>query len=124
MAWGCFTTNLAMPGFGSLLAGRAIGYGQIPFTIIGFGLSLVGVIRAFAWFVSNWTRLQQLQESDPAGYMLQLWDGIRWPLLGIAIFFFALLWALITSLGIMAQARADERAAILNRPLPPKLDGR
>ncbi|MDB6020510.1 MAG: hypothetical protein JWQ04_367 [Pedosphaera sp.] len=124
MAWGCFTTNLAMPGFGSLLGGRAIGYAQIPFTVIGFGLTMVGGIRTILWAVSNWTRMRTLQENDPVGYLLELWANFRWPLLGMAVFLFVLLWALITSRSIMSQASAAERLAAANRPLPPKLGGR
>lgn len=120
-AWGCLTTNLAFPGSGSLLAGRKVGYAQIPFTIVGLGLSLVTTIQAFIWLCSNWA---QLQDDDPAGSLLRLWAHIRMPLLGIAIFLFGLLWALITSASILSQARAAEREAILKRPLPPKLDGR
>ena len=120
VAWGCFTTNLAMPGFGSLLAGRSVGYGQIPFTVIGFALSLIGVIRAFAGLVSNWPHLQQLQADDPTGYFIEMWSLLRLPVMGVALFFFGMLWSLLTSLSIMAQARKDELMA--RRPLPPKLD--
>lgn len=119
MAWGCFTTNLAMPGFGSLLGGRAVGYGQIPFTAIGFILSLIGTVRAFMWLAPNWSRLQELQANDPAGYMLEFWVHIRWPLLGVGIFIFAMAWAVLTSSSIMAQARKAEREALMR--LPPKL---
>jgi hypothetical protein len=119
------TTNLAMPGFGSLLAGRAVGYFQIPFTVIGFGLTVLCGIPTIIWYFSNWSRLQQMQE-EPDGYaraLGQLWIHLRWPLLGIGLFFFALLWALTSSLGIMAQARAAEltKLTTLPPPLPPKL---
>ena len=40
-AWGCFTTNLAMPGFGSLVAGRISGYAQAALTIGGMVLTMV-----------------------------------------------------------------------------------
>lgn len=121
VAWGCFTTNIAFPGFGSLLAGRKVGYAQIPFTIIGQGLSLVTTIQAFLWLCKNWAYYQQLQDNDPAQLFLTLWVHIRLPLLGIGIFLFALLWAMITSLSILNRAKAAEREAFLNRPLPPKL---
>ena len=34
-AWGCFTTNLALPGFGSLVAGRISGYFQVALAMVG-----------------------------------------------------------------------------------------
>jgi hypothetical protein len=115
MAWGCFTTNLALPGFGSLLGRRAVGYAQIPFTVVGFGLSLIGTITTFLWLSGNWSRMQQTD--DTGKYFSEMWSHIRWPILGIGLFAFALLWALMTSLSIMSQARAAEAS----RPLPPKL---
>jgi hypothetical protein len=118
MAWGCFTTNLAFPGFGSLLAGRAVGYFQIPFTVVGQGLSIIFGVKAIVWFLANWSRLQQSQD-DPFENLLEFWMHLRWSVLGIAIFFFGLLWALITSLSIRAETRAAERTA--PRRIPPKL---
>jgi len=121
------TTNLAMPGFGSLLAGRVVGYFQILFTVIGFGLTVICGIPTIIWFLSNWSRLQALQQ-EPDGYtrsLGQLWVHIRWPLLGIAVFLFGLLWALASSLGIIAEARAAEITRLTTlpppRPIPPKL---
>lgn len=121
MAWGCLTTNLGLPGFGSLLGGRAVGYAQIPFTVVGFGLSLIGTVHAFLRLVSEWTMLQQLETEDPVRYMTEYWHILRWPVLGVGIFVFVLLWALMTSLSIIASSRAAERAARATRPLPPKL---
>src|ERR1700733_12486943 len=104
-AWGCFTTNLAMPGFGSLLGGRSIGYFQIPFTIIGFGLSLIESVICIVWYAHNQTRLADLDFDQS---LSELWSHLRWPLLGMAIFFATLLWAMTTSLAIMAKAREHE----------------
>lgn len=123
VAWGCFTTNLAFPGCGSLLAGRKVGYAQIPFTIVGLGLSLVTTIQAFIWLGANWASFHQLQDSDPVQSLLTLWGHIRLPLVGLAIFLIGLCWALLTSLGILNEARRAECEAFLNRPLPPKLKG-
>jgi len=117
-AWGCFTSNLAFPGFGSLLAGRRVGYFQIPFTVVGLGLTLICGVPTLAWGFSNYTRIQQNQD-DPVEALSEMWLHFRWPLLGIAVFFLGLLWALATSLSIMAKARADEKTA--PRPIPPML---
>jgi hypothetical protein len=120
MAWGCLTTNLTLPGFGSLLAGRKVGYFQIPFTFAGFGLTTIFGIPTLIWFARNYTRLQSEQD-DPFQNLAEMWPHLRWPLLGMAIFAFVILWSLTTSLGIVAEARAAERKAKLLRPLPPKI---
>ena len=119
-AWGCLTTNLALPGFGSLLAGRKVGYVQIPFTVVGFALLLIFGVRTIVWYLSNWSRLMNPDE-DPWDNLGEIWLHMRWPLLGMAIAAFAMLWALITSLSIVAESRAAERREKLMRPLPPKL---
>jgi hypothetical protein len=118
MAWGCFTTNLAFPGFGSLLAGRAVGYFQIPFTVVGLALTMLFGIPALIWGFSNYTRIQQEQD-DPFAALSEMWGHFRWPVLGIVVFAFGLLWALITSLSIMAEARAAEKKQ--SRRIPPRL---
>ncbi len=116
MAWGCLTTNLAMPGFGSLLAGRKVGYCQVPFTIVGQIVSLVGAVPAFAWSVANYSRLQEAE--DPFEPLRQIWIHWRWPTIGLAIFFVGFIWACFTNRSILAEARANEAM----RPLPPKLN--
>jgi hypothetical protein len=117
MAWGCLTTNLAMPGFGSLIGGRAVGYFQIPFTLVGFAMTTIFGIKTIVWYFANFARIQR--QDDPVENLLELWTNFRLPLLGIAIFAFAILWAYFTSRSIIAEAR---KAELLNpRPLPPKL---
>ncbi len=113
-AWGCFTTNLALPGFGSLVAGRAVGYPQAALTLIGFTLSLVFFVRFFYWYVANRGSLNDPQ--DPLAGLETLWNHVRWPLLGIGIFFFSALWALTTSLSVLREAREKE-----SRSIPPPL---
>ena len=119
-AWGCLTTNLAAPGFGSLLAGRVVGYFQILSTTVGFALTSIFGVRTLIWFVSNWTQLKQLQETDLGAFLHEMWLNLRWPFLGMALFFFALVWALATSLGIIAEARAAEKSAAA-RSVPPRI---
>ena len=119
MAWGCLTTNLALPGFGSLIGGRIVGYFQIPFTIVGFGLTTIFGVKTIVWMLANWARLHQEQD-DLGENVLEIWAHLRWPLIGGAIFLFGLLWALSTSMSIIAQTRKTERAALL-RPKPPRL---
>jgi hypothetical protein len=116
-AWGCLTTNLAVPGFGSLLAGRAIGYLQAVLGLIGLALTLGFGIRFFWWFFRNWSRMQD-PAADPMAVLGELWQAVRWPLLGIGLFAVSWLWALGTSWTIVREAR---RAQAESRP--PVLEG-
>jgi len=110
-AWGFFTANLALPGSGSLAAGRKIGYPQSALSVAGLGLTLVFGLRFIIWGISNWSRLQAM-DNDPLGKWLELWHEVRWALLGIGLFALALLWALSTSLSLLQKAKP---------PRPPKL---
>lgn len=115
VAWGCFTTNLTLPGFGTLLAGRVTGYLQILLSLAGFAATAVFGIRFFIWYFANHAHLQQIQD-EPDVYFHEIWMPLRWALLGIAMFAVAWLWALGSSLGILSAARAAER-----RALPPRI---
>src|SRR6266568_7357773 len=95
-AWGCFTTNLALPGFGSLVAGRISGYPQAALMLVGLIVSLLGVARAFTWYAANGSRLQDPQ-GDPLANLTDMWLAIRWALLGLGVFGLGWLWALFTS---------------------------
>jgi len=113
-AWGCFTTNLALPGFGSLTAGRKVGYFQAALTIIGLGFTMGFGIPFILWTLSNWTRLH-----DPLGDQIaalkEMWLHVRWAMLGIGIFGLGWLWALATSMSIFGHATQSPQS------LPPRL---
>ena len=117
VAWGCLTTNLALPGFGSLLAGRIVGYAQILISLAGFALTSIFGIHFIIWYFSNSARLQQIQ-MEPDLYFHEIWGALRWALLGMGMFLLAWLWALASSLGILAKSRADTPP---NHPIPPRL---
>src|ERR1043166_812775 len=91
-AWGCLTANLALPGSGSLVAGRAIGYAQLVAAILAFVVSLVACAGAIVWFAGNWTRI--MNPEDPLAMMGEIWKAVRWSVLGIGLFLFSMLWAL------------------------------
>lgn len=112
-AWGCFTANLALPGSGSLVAGRAIGYTQMVFALVGVGVTMVCGVQFLLWFLHNWDKMTA-QTEDPVAQLENLWTMIKWPLLGIVIFLVALCWALLTSLAILGAAPKERR-------LPPRL---
>lgn len=112
-ALGFLTTNLAMPGFGSLMAGRISGY---PQAILGLGGMIVTVIfgvRCLVWMLSNWSRMR-----DPAVDQLEvfseMWLVLRWALLGMAIFGVGWLWSLASSYNILRSAKDST-------PAPPRL---
>ena|SRR5258708_2935268 len=114
-AWGCVTSNLALPGMGSLVAGRVSGYAQVTLAVIGTVLTMIFGVRFIVWYLGNWSRFYGAQ-SDPLGSMQELWLELRWALAGIAIFGIGWLWALGTSLSIFRQAR--------QAPMPPPIQTR
>lgn len=114
-AWGCLTTNLALPGFGSLLAGRRVGYVQAVLALIAFAMSMITMIQLFIWFSGHWSRLHDAS-GDPLQNLVDLWNALRWPLISLALFVFDMLWALGTSMDIIRAAKAAEQAKI-----PPRL---
>jgi hypothetical protein len=102
-AWGCLTSNLALPGSGSLLAGRVSGYGQVLLALVGAVITTVFGLRFVVWVFSHWTQLQDA-DLDPLERLLTLWLGLRWALVGMAVFVIAWLWALGSSVGILRGA--------------------
>ena len=114
-AWGCLTTNLAMPGFGSLLAGRVSGYAQIALAIGGMILTMVFGVRFIWWYVANWSHFHGT-EADPAAALSEMWPFLKGPLVGFGMFAVGWLWALATSFGIVSSARKAESAR-----MPPRL---
>lgn len=107
-AWGCFTANLALPGCGSLLAGRISGYAQLTLGVAGVILTTVFGVRFIVWYVANWSRLNEPQSDDPFGPLGEIWQAVRWAALGMALFGVGWLWALITSIGIVQSAKRAE----------------
>jgi hypothetical protein len=114
-AWGCLTTNLALPGFGSLMAGRTTGYVQGLLGVGGLVLTMVFGLRFIVWYFANWARIQD--PGDSFEMLHDLWLALRWALAGMAIFAAAWLWALFTSIAIVRDAKRAEA-----RRVPPRLD--
>jgi hypothetical protein len=113
-AWGCLTSNIALPGSGSLMAGRKSGYPQALLGIGGMVLSLIFGVRALLWMLANWSRMHD-PAIDQFAVMGEMWSVLRWALLGIGIFGLGWLWALASSYGIVCSAKNDS-------PAPPKLN--
>lgn len=106
-AWGCLTANLAVPGAGSLVAGRRIGYVQLGITAVGFGISLIFGVPFIVWGFSHWSQITNQNAEDFSNLEL-VWTHMKWPLLGIGIFAFSWIWALLTSLGILWSSQPNE----------------
>lgn len=103
--------QFATPGLGSLLARRfAAGAGQL-------GIFLVGFVLFVAWFVDVMRQYYALMFSDNEPH-------IRHWLIFASLGFCALgwLWALVTSLSLMREAKRNEREGKL--AIPPKLKQR
>jgi len=114
-ARGCVATNLALPGFGSLMAGRPVGYPQAVLTVVGFGLTLVFGSKAIIWFFSNWSAIYG-PEADPLETITGVWRETRWVGAGFAMVAIAWLWSLTTNAAILRTVRKDDDAK-----KPPKL---
>jgi hypothetical protein len=106
-AWGCLTSNLAIPGSGTIVAGRRTGYIQGALALAGMGLTTVYGVRFMAWYFANYARFQQ-DGTDPFRVMGELWLAMRWALLGMALFAVGWLWALGSSWAALREARRVE----------------
>jgi len=104
---------MALPGSGSLMAGRISGYPQLFLAIGGMVVTSIFGLRAVYWILSNWSRLHDPAE-DPFAIYGDMWRVLSWAFLGIAIFGFGWLWALASSLGILRSAKNEV-------PTPPRL---
>jgi hypothetical protein len=117
-AWGCLTANLALPGSGSLAAGRKAGYGQLCLALLGLFLSLAFTVQSVIWYLAHASQFGDAQD-DPFVTLEAIWKIIRGPLLGLGIFALGWLWALVTSFLILGSAENDRPAKIpprLNKP--------
>lgn len=100
-AWACLLTNaLTLPGLGSITGGRSVGYLQAGLALIGFGLSLYWLVKTLLVWLA--------QGELPAEINQTLLIGLA----GIVIYAGAWLWALATSLGLLRQAKANQRSAV------------
>ena len=106
-ARGIVATNLALPGFGSLMARRAAGWPQAALTVVGFALTSIFGVRFIIWFFQN-TDMLYGPESDPVESLIALWRAVRWALLGIGLFAVSWLWSLATNAEILRSAGRPE----------------
>ena len=103
-AWGCVTSNqLVLPGLGSLVAGRRVGYCQATLALIG----LVGSALFATWLVVTWVQLQPKPEDwETWQRLFSAWKPyLILGAAGFGSFIIGWLWALWTSLCILNEAR-------------------
>lgn len=113
-AWGCLTTNVAMPGLGSLVAGRVSGYFQLLLSVVGLIISMIFTAQAFYWLLTHWAEMHD-PNADPLSTLAELMHVLRWPVIGFGVFGAGWLWALGSSLDILRAARKAPQN------IPPKL---
>jgi hypothetical protein len=93
-AWACLMTNLlVLPGLGSLLAGRRVGWLQAVLALAGFALSALWLV----WFAATFMR----EGSFPLDGGPYLPAGAA----GVLLFAVSWIWGLATGLGVVRGAR-------------------
>ncbi|HEY4417122.1 MAG TPA: hypothetical protein VGO57_15645 [Verrucomicrobiae bacterium] len=110
-AQGCLTANLAVPGLGSLVAGRKVGLIQMAIYFCGFALTLFFGLRFVFGALSNWSAFYgefHDPNMDALAALNDLWRRTHWALLGITLFAVSWLWALATSWTLLAEAKKQE----------------
>jgi hypothetical protein len=104
-AWACFSANIALAGSGSLAAGRPVGYAQMAGAFLAMIMTFVTAIPMYRWVASGgFAAAQASPDLEP---LLELWPHVRWPLASIGLYLFCILWAMTTSIAILANASKD-----------------
>lgn len=96
-AWACLTANLfVLPGLGSWLAGKSIGWLQMALALAGLGLTILWPI----WFVKMWVTFHEVPTD--------LGPHFGKALVGMALFAIAWTWALASSLSILRDVGSEK----------------
>ncbi len=104
-AWGFLLTNLLfIPGLGSVLGGRKVGYLQML-------LSLLGFLMAALWMFCLTQELLDMERVPPNGGS-RLVVG----LVGLLLFGIAWIWGLITGISMLRRARPPNIPPVLRPP--------
>jgi len=101
---GCVATNVALPGFGTVMAGKPVlGIFQAILGLTGLALTLIYGVRLFIWMLTNWNRIYD-PNGDPMEILPEMFSAIFWPLVGIFLVVIALVWSVLTTLHILRRA--------------------
>ncbi len=96
----CLGMNmLGLPGLGTIMAGRAIGYVQAAVMCLGFFLTVGFMMWYLGSSVSSFKRFMTTGVPEELHYQPWLW--VLW--LGLALSSIAWIWSLISSLVILRQ---------------------
>ena len=98
-AVGCMAANVALPGAGSLAAGKPVGYAQLVIATVGLIMSSISCTTALKWFFAVGFGLSA---DDPGTFLIELWRHLTPPLVGIGVFLVAFGWGIITGRQILA----------------------
>jgi hypothetical protein len=105
-AWACFTANWAMAGSGSLAAGYAVGYWQMAAAFLAMILTFVTAIPMIQWGIPMMRQMfSGAANAQPS--LEEVWRYVHWPLASIGLYVAVVLWALTTSLIILARNPKD-----------------
>jgi hypothetical protein len=106
-AKGYLAANLAVPGLGSLAAGRKVGLWQLGIYLAGFAITLGFGTRLILWYLAHWSEFHSLDpRMDPLQPLRDLFYQARWPVLGSVMFAVSWFWALLTSRSLLAEEKA------------------
>jgi len=115
----CAAINLlAFPGFGTLLAGRRIGYLQAAIMLAGFFLVMGFMVVFFVRAVQSLISMNGDEEAWRAQYRVCAWAW-KW---GVALSAVAWVWSLFSSWSIVRQARPPEHPGEEGEPTPGGID--
>ncbi len=97
----CLLSNLlVLPGLGSLVGDRRIGWVQIPLAALGLCTSGTGAILSFLWIKKNHEAMAE-GVTELSGLMLPLGVAVG----GLVIFAAAWLWGLSSGLSLLQEAK-------------------
>lgn len=106
-AWACAVTNAAtVPGLGTIAGGRKVGYVQAAFALLGFALSLVGLLG----HLRVWYDTGEMPEGFTRGLVVAV--------VGLMLFGLAWLWALASSIQLHREATRPPPTPKPDEPTP------
>jgi hypothetical protein len=114
VAWACFTGNLVVPGSGTLIAGKKIGYLQLVLAFVAVALTTVFGFQFISWALAHWDQIHNDTGDDPLANFRAVLQHSRGAMGGIGLFALAWLMALVSSLQIFLAARRNAKG-------PPRL---